>query len=177
MNKKIIIIGIMCIFITLGLESIGVNAVKRGIERRKLDVLSNNEFNNIFNFIDKNSINVDKELIKNLFSYSYNSGALWSSTYNFEPCNSIDIEGLGDVGEEGILAYVVINEGSVNINGVYSNQFIDGEIKCICVFFYFDGSLIFDPDTKYSKLKGDADLGYLIEYSLLVSLDLQKSEF
>lgn len=81
MNKKIIIIGIMCIFITLGLESIGVNAVKRGIERRKLDVLSNNEFNNIFNFIDKNSINVDKELIKNLFSYSYNSGALWSSTY------------------------------------------------------------------------------------------------
>lgn len=183
MKTRILTLIVLGIFLLASIASVSVIADKQNIRAQNSNRTTENGLDQIFSFIEKHkSINsFIKNLIKQQIEYSNQEDFYYDlpGFYLFSPCSSINIEGIGTVSEDDSHLTIYLHDGSVDLNNSYSDIFIEWQICAIIILINFSGEWDGSQEFPFKSLtiNGESDYALLVEFSYLLSIDIQNNKY
>lgn len=183
MKKKIITLGILGMFLLTSIASVGVLADKQQIRAQNIIKPSEDGLDQIFSVVEKQvSINpMLKKIMKQIIKSSDN-GDIFDELpgfYQFSPCSSIDIEGVGTIAENNSHLAVYLHDGTADLNNSYSDIFIEWEIAAAIILINFSGEWEGSQDFPFKPLSitGESEYAFLMEFSYLLEIDVKRDKY
>ena len=143
--KKGLVFGIFILFIGISvIQSSGrIISSHQQIRTQNINEPAENMLDEFFTFSDNQEnlkINPSmKKLIKQAVT-SGDDGNLPPGIYLFNPCDPIDVQGVGTVSKNESTAVVYLHEGTALLNNSFSGEYIEWEIAALGTFGNFLGT-------------------------------------
>ena len=182
--KKSLVVGIIILFIGMSvIPSMGrIIADKQQTRTQNINKPSEEVLNPFYMFIDKQEnlkINPSmKKLIKQAVT-SGDDGNFLPGFYEFNPCDPIDIQGVGTVGENESNVVFYLHEGTADLNNSFSGEYIGWEIAALGSFGDFSGECDGFQGYPFKPLNvtGRAEYALLVESSFMLEMSVKQEKY
>ena len=143
--KKSLVFGIIIVLIGMSvIQSTGkIISYKQQTKTQNIDEPTEKMLDEFFTFLDKQKNLQINPSIKNIIKkavISGDDGNLVPGVYIFNPCDPIDLEGIGTVSKNESTAVVYLHEGTALLNNTFSGEYIEWEIAALGTFGNFLGT-------------------------------------
>jgi len=176
MNKKIATLFLIGCLLIASFVSIGVMAEKQQIKKDSANLSFEEKLNCFLNSLNEKNIFDSKKIstIRRNINFNTMEGEVVPGTYIFNPCDPIDIEGIGLVDYDGAFGYLALEDGTVELDNTFNGNYEQDIIAAICIFEDFEGDIIGDPE-EISPLEVTGKAGWfcLIEFSYLLEMSIE----
>jgi len=182
--KKTLVCAIIVLFIGAGvIPSVGkIISDKRQTRTQYSNKLSEEVFNSVNMFIDEqNILKINpsmKKFIKQAVS-SWDDGKYLPGFYIFNPCDPIDMQGIGTVSKNESSVVVYLHEGTAHLNNTFTGEYIGWEIAALASFADFSGIVDGFSGLPFKPLNvtGSAEYALLVESSFMLELKVEKEKY
>jgi len=176
--KKFVTLLVIGFLLTTSFVSINAIAEKQQINTGPINKSIDEKVKVLLDFINKLDIKNPNLInsLKNVIITYYYDGEVLPGTFIFDPCDPINIEGLGIVNYDGTFGFLALEDGTAELDNTFNRNYISGEIAAICIFEDFEGEIIGDPEeTSPLEITGQSGWFCLVEYSYLLELIVDES--
>jgi len=180
MNKKIIVIFVASLLLSASFIALNAVAKTHQIDTSSINNSQDDKLKNILDYIFENEIispDVTTRLKHVISSYYYN-GEILPGTFIFDPCNPINIEGIGIVDYDGALGFLALEDGIAELDNSFSRTYDYEIIAAVCIFESFDGEIEGSAEEMGPlQVTGQSGWFCLVEFSYLLELSVDPSFF
>ena len=183
--RKGLVFGIIILFIGMSvIPSMGrIIADKQQTRTQNISKPSEEVLNPFYMFIDKQEYLKINPLMKKLIKQAVTSGDdgnFLPGFYKFNPCDPIDIQGVGIIaGENETSVFVYLHEGTAHLNDSFSGEYIGWEIASLGSFGGFSGEYDGFQDFPFKPLNvtGRAEYSLLVEISFMLEMSVKQVKY
>ena len=175
--RKGLVVGIIILFIGMSIiPSTGRIIVD------KQQKPSEEIFNPFYMLLDKQENLKIKPSMKKLIKQAATSGddgKLYPGIYKFNPCDPIDLQGVGTVVENESTVVVYLHEGTAHLNNSFNGEYIEWEIAALGTFADFSGECEGSSEYPFKPLNvtGRADYALFMESSYLLEMSVKEEKY
>jgi len=182
--RKSLIIGIIILFVGASvIPSIGkIITDKQQIITKDINKPSEEVLNQFYLFIDKQENVKINPLMKKLIKQSVTSnddGKILPGFYIFDPCDPINIQGIGTVSKNESCAVIYLHDGTAYLNNSFNGQYIEWEIAALGTFINFSGTC--DGSNEYPfkplNMTGSSEYALFVESSFMLEMSIVKEKY
>jgi hypothetical protein len=182
--RKVLVLTIIVLFVGAGvISSVGRNIVdKQQTETQNFYKPSEEILNPFYMFMDRQeNLNINP-LMKKLIKQAVASGDdidLLPGFYKFNPCDPIDIQGVGTLSRNETIVIFYLHEGAVNLNNSFSGEYIGWEIAALGTFGDFSGECNGSTDFPFKPLSvdGRSEYALLMESSYMLEMSVKNEKY
>jgi hypothetical protein len=182
--RKILVCGIVVLFFgASAIFSIGKTitneqqTITKDINKPSEEVL-----NQFYLFMEKQENVKINPLMKKLIKQAVTSnddGKILPGFYKFDPCDPINIQGVGTISKNESTVVIYLHDGTANLNNTFNGQFIEWEIAALGTFINFSGTC--DGSNEYPfkplNMTGSSEYALFIESSFMLEMSIAKEKY
>ncbi|MCK4364697.1 MAG: hypothetical protein KAW45_01465 [Thermoplasmatales archaeon] len=169
-KRKMFGVGtVVCLFLSLSITAINAEE-------------NNEDFDGFFTFLDQQgNLNINpsmKKIIKQAVT-SGDDGKILPGIYIFNPCDPIDLQGVGTMNKNESSAMVYLHEGTANLNNSFSGEYIEWEIAALGTFGNFLGTCEGSSGYPFEPLTmtGSSEHALFIESSYMLEMRVTDEKY
>ena len=182
--KKGLVYGIIILLIGMSvIQSTGKTILyKQQTKTQNIDEPTEKVLDEFFTFLDKQENLIINPSMKKLIKQAVTSGDDGNfppGIYLFNPCDPIDVQGVGTVSKNESTAVVYLHEGTALLNDTFSGEYIEWEIAALGTFGNFYG--ICDGSSGYPfeplTVTGSSEHALFMESSYMLEMRVDDEKY
>jgi hypothetical protein len=110
---------------------------------------------------------------------SNDDGKVFPGFYRFNPCNPINIKGIGIASKNESSVVVYLHEGTAHLNNSFDGEYIKWEIAALGTFINFSGICNGSNEYPFKSLNisGSSEYALFIESSFMLEMSIKEEKY